>query len=95
MADTLETTNGAVDPGVWPYPIRYGQVKKFESDVVILGGGVAGVWSAIGAARQGAKVILVEKSVTARSGAGGAGCSKYSNHSVSFQRAVMAFRVSV
>ncbi len=77
MSETLETANGTNEIGVWPYPIRYGQVKKFESDVVILGGGIAGVWAAIGAARQGAKVVLVEKSVTARSGAGGAGCDHW------------------
>ena len=73
MSDALDTADAANGAEVWPYPIRYGQVKEFECDVVVLGGGIAGVWSAIGAARQGAKVILVEKTVTARSGAGGAG----------------------
>ena len=39
----------------------------------MLGGGIAGCWAAIGAARKGAKVVMVEKSVTKTSGAGGSG----------------------
>ena len=56
MSENLDADSAEI----WPYPIRYGQVKRHESDVVILGGGIAGVWAAIGAARQGAKVVLVE-----------------------------------
>lgn len=35
--------------------------KEFESDILIVGGGVAGFAAAIGAARMGAKVILAEE----------------------------------
>ena len=57
----------------WPYPIRYGQQDSYETDVLILGGGIAGVWAAIAARRTGAKVTIMEKANTRRSGAGGAG----------------------
>jgi succinate dehydrogenase/fumarate reductase flavoprotein subunit len=61
----------------WPYPIRYGQEQVIETDVLVLGGGIAGCWAAIGAARQGVKVALVEKSATVRSGSGGPGCDHW------------------
>lgn len=57
----------------WPYPIRYGQMDSYETDVLILGGGIAGVWAAIAARRIGAKVTIMEKAETRRSGAGGTG----------------------
>jgi succinate dehydrogenase/fumarate reductase flavoprotein subunit len=57
----------------WPYSVNYGLENEFECDVLVLGGGIAGCWAAIGAARQGAKVILVEKGVARTSGAGGSG----------------------
>lgn len=40
-----------------------------DSDVLVLGGGFAGVWAAIRAAELGASVTLVEKAVVARGGA--------------------------
>ena len=43
----------------------------------MLGGGIAGCWAAIGAARRGAKVVLVEKGATISSGAGGSGCDHW------------------
>lgn len=57
----------------WPYPLRYDKVEQHETDILILGGGIAGVWAAIAAARCGMRVTIMEKSVTERSGAGGAG----------------------
>ena len=57
----------------WPYPIRYGEEKESDADVLVLGGGIAGCWAAISAAKKGAKVALVEKGATKRSGAGGTG----------------------
>ena len=57
----------------WPYPINYGKENEVNCDVLVLGGGIAGCWAAIGAARKGARVILIEKSATKRSGAGAAG----------------------
>ncbi|MBN1188691.1 MAG: FAD-dependent oxidoreductase [Dehalococcoidales bacterium] len=57
----------------WPYTTQYGKENGIESDVLVLGGGIAGCWAAITAARRGARVVLVEKSVTRTSGAGGSG----------------------
>lgn len=57
----------------WPYAVRYGDEQRVEADVLVLGGGIAGVWAAIAAARCGAKVVIMEKAATVRSGAGGAG----------------------
>ena len=39
----------------WPYPVNYGKVNEFISDVLVIGGGVAGVRAAISAAQNGAK----------------------------------------
>src|ERR1039457_2105963 len=57
----------------WPYAVNYGTERSYEADVLVIGGGIAGVWAAIAAARAGAKVIILEKAATERSGAGGAG----------------------
>ena len=61
----------------WTYPIYYDQEQEVETDVLVLGGGIAGCWAAISAARQGARVTLVEKGDTIRSGAGGPGCDNW------------------
>jgi succinate dehydrogenase/fumarate reductase flavoprotein subunit len=57
----------------WPYPLRYGKVKEVNSDVLVIGGGVAGCRAAIAAARTGVKVALMERGHAKRSGCGGAG----------------------
>ncbi|MBW1863427.1 MAG: FAD-dependent oxidoreductase [Deltaproteobacteria bacterium] len=51
-------THGLIE---WPYPIRYYHETEVEADVLVLGGGIAGCWAAISAARKGVKVALVEK----------------------------------
>ena len=62
----------------WPYPLRWGDTKTIDDiDVLVFGGGVAGCWAAIGAAAWGAKVALVEKATTIRSGASGSGCDHW------------------
>ncbi len=66
-------------PPEWPYPIKFGEETELEADVCILGGGIAGCWAAISAARNGAKVILMEKADVRRSGAGGPGCDHWCN----------------
>jgi len=57
----------------WPYPVNYGKENEVNCDVLVLGGGIAGCWAAIGAARKGARVVLVEKAATKTSGSGGSG----------------------
>ena len=57
----------------WPYDVNYGKENDFSTDVLIIGGGIAGCHAAINAARRGAKVAVVEKGATKRSGSGGAG----------------------
>jgi succinate dehydrogenase/fumarate reductase flavoprotein subunit len=68
-------TNGR--PLEWPYPVRFEHEQIIETDVLVLGGGIAGCWAAIGAARKGVRVALVEKSATLTSGAGGPGCDHW------------------
>ena len=67
----------AFAPLPWPYPVRYGEQSTYDVDVLVLGGGIAGVWAAIAAARRGAKVAIMEKADTRRSGAGGTGCDHW------------------
>jgi hypothetical protein len=35
---------------VWPYPIRYDREQVIETDVLVIGGGIAGCWAAISTA---------------------------------------------
>jgi succinate dehydrogenase/fumarate reductase flavoprotein subunit len=74
--DYLKKHGSAPD---WPYPIRYDKEQEIETDVLVVGGGIAGCWAAISAARQGVKVALVEKGDTIRSGLGGPGCDHWCN----------------
>ena len=57
----------------WPYPVRYGEENEIVSDILIIGGGIAGCHAAISAARRGASVVVAERGMTKRSGSGGAG----------------------
>jgi len=61
------------EPLVWPYPMQYGQETEVSADVLVLGGGLAGCYAAISAARKGLKVALVDKSAIIHSGAAGTG----------------------
>jgi L-aspartate oxidase len=45
-----------------------GDTLSLETDVLVIGGGLAGGWAAIGAARAGASVILVDKGYFGTSG---------------------------
>ncbi|OGO40506.1 MAG: hypothetical protein A2147_04865, partial [Chloroflexi bacterium RBG_16_57_8] len=57
----------------------FGEEQEVDTDVLVIGGGIAGCWAAISAARQGLKVALVEKGDTVRSGSGGPGCDHWCN----------------
>ncbi|MFM9414098.1 FAD-dependent oxidoreductase [Peptococcus simiae] len=48
-----------------------------ECDVLVAGGGIAGLMAAIAAAQKGAKVIVAEKANTLRSGSGATGCDHF------------------
>jgi succinate dehydrogenase/fumarate reductase flavoprotein subunit len=63
----------------WPYPIKYEEETEIETDVLVLGGGIAGCWAAISAARKGVTVTVVEKGATIKSGSGGSGCDHWLN----------------
>lgn len=47
--------------------------KPIEADVVVVGGGIAGLMAAIHAAEKGANVLIAEKANTKRSGSGATG----------------------
>ncbi|MCX6012480.1 MAG: FAD-dependent oxidoreductase [Chloroflexi bacterium] len=61
----------------WPYRVDYAREKDIETDVLILGGGIAGCWAAIAAAGKGARVVIFEKGATITSGAGGGGADHW------------------
>ncbi|HSW58265.1 MAG TPA: FAD-binding protein, partial [Dehalococcoidales bacterium] len=63
----------------WPYKTLYNQEQEIAVDVLVVGGGIAGCWAAIAAAREGLSVALAEKGDTIRSGAGGPGCDHWCN----------------
>lgn len=61
----------------WPYPDKTQELHRHSADVLVLGGGIAGCMAAIAAAREGAKVLLVDKGCVRHSGAGGSGCDHW------------------
>lgn len=54
----------------WPYKIKYNQQREISADVIVLGGGPAGVMAAISAAKAGVSVVLLDKAHMKRSGGG-------------------------
>jgi succinate dehydrogenase/fumarate reductase flavoprotein subunit len=79
MATWHEYLRNEGHPPAWPYPIRFGQEQEIDTDVLVIGGGIAGCWAAISAARQGVRVALLEKGDVSRSGSGGPGCDHWCN----------------
>jgi succinate dehydrogenase/fumarate reductase flavoprotein subunit len=61
----------------WPYPLQWDKTETVETDVLVLGGGAAGCFAAVGAAERGARTALVEKGATVASGAAGSGCDHW------------------
>lgn len=57
----------------WPYKNEFNIEEYVKSDVLVLGGGIAGCYAAISAAKRGQSVVLVEKGATIRSGSAGSG----------------------
>jgi succinate dehydrogenase/fumarate reductase flavoprotein subunit len=61
----------------WPYQLEWEKEETIETDILVLGGGIAGCMAAIAAVQSGQKVVLVEKGATKMSGAGGSGCDHW------------------
>ena len=61
----------------WPYKLEWGKHEYIDTDILVLGGGIAGCMAAIAAAQSGQRVLLVEKGATKMSGAGGSGCDHW------------------
>lgn len=61
----------------WPYPLEWEKEETIDTDILVLGGGIAGCMAAIAAVKSGQKVLLVEKGATKMSGAGGSGCDHW------------------
>ena len=57
----------------WPYKNEFGETERTQCDVLVLGGGIAGCYAAIAAARKGKNVVVVEKGAIERSGSAGSG----------------------
>lgn len=57
----------------WPYKVNYGKEYEISTDVLVLGGGLAGCQAAINARKKGVEVAIVDKAPIIRSGSGGAG----------------------
>ena len=57
----------------WPYKNETEEEERISCDVLVLGGGMAGCYAAIAAARRDASVVLMEKGAAVRSGSAGSG----------------------
>jgi succinate dehydrogenase/fumarate reductase flavoprotein subunit len=78
--DTLtEQINYGSVPAKWPYPVKYGVENAIETDVLVIGAGVAGAMAGLAAARRGVKVAVVDKAPVEISGSGGNGLDHYLN----------------
>jgi succinate dehydrogenase/fumarate reductase flavoprotein subunit len=73
MTDWYEYVKKDMPLPRWPYPVNYGKENVISTDVLVLGGGVAGCHAAINAAKKGVKVVVVDKGPVKRSGCSGAG----------------------
>jgi len=57
---TAQTTSSAEPPKPSPQPRKRSPLDGYEVDVLVVGGGPAGIGAALGAARQGVKTLLIE-----------------------------------
>ncbi|MDR1605049.1 MAG: FAD-dependent oxidoreductase [Gracilibacteraceae bacterium] len=64
------------------------RVEEYSTDVLILGGGVAGLAAAIRARERGAKVVVLEKSHAERSGNAGSGIDHIQGYVPEFHRQI-------
>ena len=61
MSDYLDFLQAEADIPDWPYPVRYGEENHISSDVLVLGGGVAGIHAALTLARKGLRTVMVRE----------------------------------
>jgi succinate dehydrogenase/fumarate reductase flavoprotein subunit len=73
--DYIEKKNTSME---WPYPVDYDKIHEVSVDVVVLGGGPAGMMAAISIAKKGLSVAVLDKAHPKRSG-GGSGCDHWLN----------------
>lgn len=59
------------------YPLEWDKEEMVNADALVLVGGIAECMAAIGAARSGQNVVLVEKGTAKRSGSGDSGCDHW------------------
>jgi len=64
-------------PPKWPFPVKYDEENRIETDVLVIGAGIAGSMAGLMAARRGVKVAVVDKAPIDISGSGGAGLDHY------------------
>jgi len=75
--ESWEEYTVAGKPVKWSYPIRYDTENEVTTDILVIGGGIAGCRSALEARKKGLEVTLLEKATTVRSGGGGMGCDHW------------------
>ncbi|MBS1232304.1 MAG: FAD-dependent oxidoreductase [Bacteroidetes bacterium] len=66
-----------MEKSTWPYRLEWNKEEIIDSDILVLGGGVAGCMAAISASDSNQRVLVIEKGATKRSGAGGSGCDHW------------------
>ena len=57
-------------PPSWPYPVRYEEEHEVETDILVVGGGIAGCWAAISAAKGPGDIQPATETEGDRSGNG-------------------------
>ena len=65
----------------WPYKVDYDKTTEVKTDVLIVGGGIAGTFAAIAAAKKGLKVAIIDKADIVRSGCSGSGVDHWISRS--------------
>ena len=65
----------------WPYKVDYDKTNKIETDILIVGGGIAGTFAAMAAAKRGLKVAIIDKADIVRSGCAGSGVDHWISRS--------------
>jgi succinate dehydrogenase/fumarate reductase flavoprotein subunit len=63
----------------WPYHVNYDHESFIQTDVLVIGGGLAGCNAAISASKKGVSACAVDKASIYRSGSGGAGIDHWAN----------------